>query len=634
MRRFSFVRFLSSLLIICILSSELPVKAYAQTSYTLEVGSKVLTPAILPYSNGIQIMIPFRATTEALGGIWLDVPTGTEHKAAVLNDRVLYIVTGLNYQMVLSLTEEIDFSAAEEFDDYLAILIPLILDGTIPVENIDYPIVEQSGDLYIPLEVFTSAFDLDASVDGTAIRFKSGFVYYQPTNFNVTFQLDVTSKTYDGKPFTPLDNGIKVFHNGVQVTDYLPLSIEYMYTDMNADLQNVNGLPVNAGGYALSVRTNVNDPKYSGIGYFSFMIYPAELVLTVKDETISVGDPLPIFSCEVSGIVPGETKADALVENPFFSIQADTTQPGTYAINASGGKAGINYTIKDYRNGTLTVSGKPKETTVQIRCVDTASNGVLLSSQQQALTGVSITVSAPALEGYQVSGQPQQQIIAQEGTEVTFYYTRTDSNIDQNLREPDPGIHLPYIAGYEDGTFRPENNVTRSETAVMLYRLLSQKQYTVEPQGTAWLFSDTPPGTWYDAAIRTLTSEGIVDGYEDGTFRPGCMITRAEFVAMAIRFSGASPGGTGRQFEDVPQTHWAADYIQAAADAGIIFGYVNGTFRPDQYITRAEAVTVLNRVSGRTECTVVNYDQIFSDVPANHWAYQEIMLASNIHSHS
>lgn len=633
MRRFSFTRLLGSILIICTLSSTLPV-AYAQSSYTMEVGSKVLSPAILPYFNGTKIMVPFRATTEALGGIWLDVPTGTEHKAAVLNDKVLYIVTGLNCQMVLSLSEEIDFSTAEELDDYVAILIPLMLNGTIPVESIDYPIVEQSRDLYIPLEVFTSAFDLDASVEGNAIRFKPGFVYYQPTNFNVTFQLDVTNKTYDGKPFTPLNNGIKVFHNGVQVTDYLPLSFEYMYTDMNADLQNVNGLPVNAGGYALSVRTNVNDPKYSGIGYFSFMIYPAELVLTVKDETILVGDPLPIFSYEVSGIVPGETKADALVEDPFFLIQADTNQPGTYAINASGGKAGINYSIKDYRNGTLIVSGKPKVATVQIRCVDTASNGVLLSSQQQALAGTSIAVSAPVLEGYQVFGQTQQRIIAQEGAEVTFYYTRTGSAIDQNPRDPGSGTHLPYIAGYEDGSFRPENNVTRSETAVMIYRLLNQTQNTAESQGTAWRFSDTPPGTWYDTAIRTLTSEGIVNGYEDGSFRPGHMVTRAEFVAMAMRFSGASPHGTGRQFEDVPQTHWAAGYIQAAADAGMISGYLDGTFRPDQYITRAEAVTVLNRVSGRTECTVVNYDLIFSDVPANHWAYQEIMLASNIHSHS
>lgn len=634
MRRFSFVRLLGSLLIICILSSALPVKVYAQSSYIMEVGPKVLAPAILPYSNGTQIMIPFRATTEALGGIWLDVPTGTAHKAAILNDKILYIVTGLNCQMVLSLTEEIDFSAVDELDDYIAILTPLILNGTIPVKNIDYPIVEQSGDLYIPLEVFTSALDLDVNIDGTTIRFKPGFVYYQPINFNVTFQLDVTSKTYDGKPFTPLDNGIKVFHNGVQVTDYLPLSFEYMYTDMNGDLQNVDGLPVNAGGYALAVRTNPNDPKYSGIGYFSFMIYPAELVLTVNDEIISVGDPLPTFSCEVSGIVSGETRADALVEDPLFSTQADTTQPGTYTINANGGKAGINYNIKDSQNGTLTVSGGSQVATVQIRCVDMASDIVLLSSQQQAPTGTSITMSAPALEGYQVFGQPQQRIIARKGAEVTFYYTRTDSSIDQNPMEPNPVTHLPYIAGYEDGTFRPENNVTRSETAVMLYRLLTQTQHTAELQGTAWCFSDTPPGTWYDAAINTLTSKGIVNGYEDGSFRPGRMVTRAEFVAMAMRFSGASPSGTGRRFEDVPQTHWAVGYIQAAAGAGIISGYSDGTFRPDQYITRAEAVTILNRVSGRSECTVVNYTLIFSDVPASHWAYQAIMLAANIHNHS
>ena len=703
MRRFSFAQLLGVLLIVCVFFSALPVNAYAQTPYTVETGNKVLSPALLPYSYGTQIMIPFRATTEALGGIWLDLPIGTAHKTAILNDKVLFIMTGINCQVVLSLTEEIDFSTANGVDDYAAILVPLMLDGTIPVKKIDYPIEEQSGDLYIPLEVFTSALDLDAYVDRTTINFKPGFVYYQPTNFNVTFQLDVTSKTYDGKPFTPSEKGIKVFCDGVQVTDYLPLSFEYMYTDMNADLQSVDGLPVNAGGYALAVRTNVNDPKYSGTGYFSFMIYPADLVLTVKDETISAGESFPEFSCEVSGIVPGETRADALVVEPLFSVDADTTRPGTYRIEASGGKAGLNYNIKNRQSGTLTissgakveviqihcvdalsdsvlltsqqqapagasitvnapalegyqVSGQPQQQIiagegtvvtfyytptdhnpgeiVQIRCVDAVSESVLLTSQQQAPNGTSITVNAPALEGYQVSGQPQQQIIAEEGIVVTFYYTLTDSSINQNLGDPSPTTHLPYITGYKDGTFRPKSNVTRSEIAVMLYRLLTQMQDIEEPEGAVWRFLDTPPGTWYDTAVCTLALEGIVNGYEDGSFRPEHMVTRAEFVTMALRLVRITPSGAGRQFKDVSQTHWAVGYIQTAAGSGLITGYSDGTFRPNQYITRAEAVTILNRVSERSECVAADSTLTFSDVPANYWAYPAIMLAANIHSHS
>lgn len=634
MRRFSFAWLLGGLLIVCMFFSALPVKAYTQTPYTVEVGNKALSPALLPYSNGTQIMIPFKATTEALGGIWLDAPTGTASKASVLNDKVLLIATDINGQVVLSLIEKIDFNTADGVDDYVVILLPLMLDGTIPVKIIDYPIVEQSGDLYIPLEVFTSALDLDANVDRTTISFKPGFVYYQPINFTVTFQLDVTSKTYDGKPFTSLEKDIKVFCDGVQVTDYLPLSFECMYTNMNADLQNVDGLPVNAGEYALSVRTNVNDPQYSGTGHFSFMIYPADLVLTVKDETISVGDPLPTFSCEVSGIVPGETRADALVEEPLFSVAADTTQPGAYRIKASGGKAGLNYNIKDRRSGTLTVSSGVQEEIVQIRCVDAVSGSVLLISQQRAPAGTSITVNAPTLEGYQVSGQLQQRIIAGKGVAATFYYTRTDSNINQDSGDRSPTTHLPYITGYEDGTFRPGNNVTRSETAVMLYRLLAQMRDMAAPEGATWRFLDTPPGTWYNTAVCTLALEGIVNGYEDGSFRPEHMVTRAEFVTMALRLAGISPSGAGRRFRDVSQTHWAAGYIQAAAGSGLILGYSDGTFRPNQYITRAEAVTILNRVSERSECAAVNCTLTFSDVPANYWAYQAIMLAANIHSHS
>lgn len=634
MRRFCFVRLLGGLLIVCMFFSALPVKAYTQTPYTVEIGNKALSPALLPYSNDTQIMIPFRATTEALGGIWLDAPTGTAFKASILNDKVLLIITDINGQVVLSLIEEKDFNTADGVDDYVAILLPLMLDGTIPVKIIDYPIVEQSGDLYIPLEVFTSALDLDANVDGTTISFKPGFVYYRPINFTVTFQLDVTSKTYDGKPFTSLERGIKVFCNGVQVTDYLPLSFEYMYTDMNADLRNVDGPPVNAGEYALSVKTNVNDPQYSGRGDFNFNIYPADLVLTVKDETISAGDPLPRFSCEVSGIVPGETRANALVEEPLFSVEADTTKPGAYRIKASGGKAGLNYNIKNRRSGTLTVFSGVQEEIVQIRCVDAVSGSVLRISQQRAPAGTSITVNAPTLEGYQVSGRLQQRIIVGKGVAATFYYTRTDSNIDQNSGGPSPTNHLPYIAGYGDGTFRPENSVTRSETAVMIYRLLAQIRDMAAPEGAARRFIDTPPGTWYSTAVCTLALEGIVNGYEDGSFRPEHMVTRAEFVAMALRFAGISPSGAGRRFRDVSQTHWAAGYIQAAAGSGLILGYSDGTFHPDQHITRAEAVTILNRVSERSECAVVNYTLTFSDVPANYWAYQAIMLAANIHSHS
>lgn len=631
MRRFSFARLMGGLLIVCMVFLAIPVKAYAQTPYTVEVGNKALSPALLPYSNGTQIMIPFKATTEVLGGIWLDAPTGTASKASVLNDKVLLIITDINGHVVLSLIEKIDFNTADGVDDYVAILLPLVLDETIPVKIIDYPIVEQSGDLYIPLEVFTSALDLDANVDGSTISFKPGFVHYKPMNFTVTFQLDVTSKTYDGKPFTSLEKGIKVFCNGVQVTDYLPLSFEYMYTNMNADLQNLDGLPVNAGEYVLSVKTNINDPQYSGTGHFSFKIYPADLVLTVKDETIFVGAPLPTFSCEVSGIVPGETRANALVEEPLFSVKADTTQPGAYRIKASGGKAGINYNIKDRRSGTLTVSSVVQEEIVQIRCVDAASGSVLRISQQRAPAGTSITVNAPALEGYQVSGRLQQQIIVGKGVTATFYYTRAESD---NNQDRSPITHLPYITGYEDGTFRPGNNVTRSETAVMLYRLLAQMRDMSAPEGATGPFLDTPPGTWYSTAVRTLALEGIVNGYEDGSFRPEHMVTRAEFVTMALRLAGISPSGAGSRFRDVSQTHWAAGYIQAAAGSGLISGYSDGTFRPDQYITRAEAVTILNRVSERSECAVVNYTLTFSDVPANYWAYQAIMLAANIHSHS
>ena len=678
MMRFCFLRFCGSSLLLCMLMVTILLTgdacAQASTSTTIETGSRTISLFPEGDFSGSQVMVPFRAMTEALGGIWLDVPIGTEHKVAILNDKAFYIVPGMNVQVVLPLTGEVSVPSGS-LDDYMDTLTRLLLDGTIPMGTIDFAMIDKNGDLYIPLDVFTSAFSLDATVSGRTIYIHSNFVYYQFPDANVTFKLSIPSKTYDGKPLVWAEDALQVFCNGAQVTDYLPLDYECAYTDMQLELQFEDGIPVNAGTYVLTIRTNPNDPKYSGVGYVSFAIFPAELTLKANDETITASSPLPTFSYEIDGIIPGETKKDALLEEPKISAQVvDGSRSGTYKIELSGGTNGKNYIIKDRLGGTLTILPGNQQETVLIRCIDQDTGLVIQEFQQQGRAETAIEISAPVLNGYTVFGQTKRSVVIKENAEVIFYYTSVSGDLgedpsynlgedpsynlgedpsynlgedpsynlggdpsydlDDDPSEENSEIHLAYITGYVDGSFRPQNNMKRSENAVMLYRLLVQNQVGAETVGAAWRFMDVHPNMWYGTAVSTLASKGIVNGYQDGSFRPNREISRAEFVVMALRYAEITPYvTTNRYFKDVPQTYWAADYIQTAAQLGLLSGYPDGTFRPEQYITRAEAVTILNKITGRAECMLTDETVKFSDVSINYWAYKDIVLAANGHWH-
>ena len=199
--------------------------------------------------------------------------------------------------------------------------------------------------------------------------------------------------------------------------------------------------------------------------------------------------------------------------------------------------------------------------------------------------------------------------------------------------------HIWYARGYPDGSFRPGNSITRAEISMILWRLLdSATKY--EARGNN--FSDVNAG-WYAQAISYLASRDIVRGYPDGTFRPNASITRAELTAMMSRFWDLYENGT-HSFTDVSGTHWAIMYINNAVNRGWILGYEDGTFRPDNSTTRAEAVTLLNRVLGRIPNPVTirahlyeyleyHHDKhrLFTDLTNAHWAYYQIMEAATEH---
>ena len=196
--------------------------------------------------------------------------------------------------------------------------------------------------------------------------------------------------------------------------------------------------------------------------------------------------------------------------------------------------------------------------------------------------------------------------------------------------------HVAYIIGYEDGTVRPGANITRAEVATIFFRLLTdetRESYWSQSSG----FTDVASGAWYNNAVSTLTRAGILDGYEDGSFRPNASITRAEFTKIAVSFFKHVGGASANPFSDVPDSAWYAEFVKAAAELGLIDGYEDGTFRPNAPITRAEACTIVNRTLGRApdkDNLLPEHEMLtWPDNSRDAWYYAQIQEATNSHDY-
>ena len=192
--------------------------------------------------------------------------------------------------------------------------------------------------------------------------------------------------------------------------------------------------------------------------------------------------------------------------------------------------------------------------------------------------------------------------------------------------------HFAYIVGYGNGEVRPQNNITRAEVATIFFRLLTDDVRDENLTKTN-RYSDVAATSWYNTAVSTLSSMGIITGYPDGTFRPNAAITRAEFAAIAARFDHDGDK-TAAKFSDIAN-HWAKDEISIAYNNGWITGYPDGTFGPQRDITRAETVTLVNRVLNRqpeTEDDLLPNMTVWTDnANSKAWYYLAVQEATNSH---
>ena len=320
-----------------------------------------------------------------------------------------------------------------------------------------------------------------------------------------------------------------------------------------------------------------------------------------------------------------------IFETSTFSPFVLVYEKQTYTITASAGTGG---TIAPDGVTTVTKGGSQTYTIT--------ANGGNWYISDVLVDGVSVGAKST----YTFSNVDANHTIEAKFVYIPPYIPPTEDPDPEPTPDPDlehdpEGLntedHVSYLIGYEDGTVRPEADITRAEVATIFFRLLEDDVRDANWNTTSG-FPDVNVGDWFNTAVSTLTGMGKIIGYEDGTFRPNEPITRAEFVTIATRFYDYTAKYEPDTFPDVDADAWYADYIQAAVDMDLILGDDDGTFRPNAPITRAEAAAIVNRMLGRRpheDHLLPEEDMnMWPDNSKDAWYYEDIQEATNSHTYS
>lgn len=452
----------------------------------------------------------------------------------------------------------------------------------------------------------------------------------------------------DNKTITVIDGTVKVYPDGsVYVPDGSKVKLP---DDKEVDGGN-GGTTVKPDG---TEDTDKNQPIQKPDG---------TIILPGTDGNTGTGDDINV---KPNGGKPAgriDEDGNVTITNPDG---ADVTIPGNNPADVK------------VPNGTVITPNGEITLVYTIRYVDGSGKQLKTAVLKQLTVGEIETVKAVTIDGYKVKGDETQTITAALSADVkdyiiTFTYekksgggntggssggggtttptkpdskptpgTKPDSKPTPGTKPNDPtqtGVagwlqtseHIAYLGGYGDGKFGPTENMTRAQAAQMFYNLLLKKNVDITEN-----FTDVPADAWYGNAVHTLASLGIIKGIGNDEFAPNRTITRAEFAVIAMRFANVS-GKATNPFSDVSENDWFYSAVTSAVSYGWIGGYSDGTFRPQATITRAEVVTIVNRMLNRTadrNFVDSNATTQFDDVPKTYWAYYNIMEATIAHDHS
>ena len=355
------------------------------------------------------------------------------------------------------------------------------------------------------------------------------------------------------------------------------------------------------------------------------------------------------------------TKDKSAVANMFIAVTDRQDNYCEDSTDANGQITVPDTTGKTNEDGNATVGWEDEDGdrwTITVKVEDHETGRPIEDAEVSIGKGGNITVTLP--DGTDMDEDNRitvtvtdQKREPQEGLTVIIKGNlgqKETGETDENGKLTVPAVveseyHGAYVVGYTDGTFGPDRDMTRIEAATIFARLLAQRNGERITAPTKTTFPDVPTNAWYAGYVSYLARYGIAVGYTDGLFHGDEPITRAEFTAMAVRFFDTYGDGDPAIMEeysgfwDVSPGHWAAGYIADAARYGWVVGYGDGTFHADDEITRAEVVTIVNRLLGREADQEYIADHprglvLFPDVSKSYWAYYDILEAANGHTAS
>lgn len=330
-----------------------------------------------------------------------------------------------------------------------------------------------------------------------------------------------------------------------------------------------------------------------------------------------VGDPKPIDPVKPGG--------DDSKDSYYFAIEKIDAQD-SHALN------GATFALYQYSS-----DGKTVNRTTATTSRNGSESGIALFSvdNKNSYEGIWYYAEVTAPEGY-VLDSTEHKITKNDFSTSQSAAIRNAETV-RNYRSSTPNVlndtdHFAYVIGYKDGLVKPYGLITRAETTTIFFRLLKD---SVRDSSllTSSTYTDVPDNYWANTAISTMTGLGIVQGRSTTTFDPQSPITRAQFAAICARFDTGTSSGT-QTFSDI-SGHWAEKYIQRAAELGWIKGFEDGTFRPDTYITRAQAMTMINRVLNRIpeeESDLLTGMNVWPDCNPGDWFYLAVQEATNSHA--
>lgn len=332
-----------------------------------------------------------------------------------------------------------------------------------------------------------------------------------------------------------------------------------------------------------------------------------------------------VFQAQFAPIDPVKPGGDDSKDSYYFAIAKIDAQD-SHALN------GATFALYQYSS-----DGKTVNRTTATTSRNGSESGIALFSvdNKNSYEGIWYYAEVTAPEGY-VLDSTEHKITKNDFSTSQSAAIRNAETV-RNYRSSTPNMlndtdHFAYVIGYKDGLVKPYGLITRAETTTIFFRLLKD---SVRDSSllTSSTYTDVPDNYWANTAISTMTGLGIVQGRSTTTFDPQSPITRAQFAAICARFDTGTSSGT-QIFSDI-SGHWAEKYIQRAAELGWIKGFEDGTFRPDTYITRAQAMTMINRVLNRIpeeESDLLTGMNVWPDCNPGDWFYLAVQEATNSHA--